>query len=170
MRAIWNTRRHKTICFSITCKVSPLATVRDSSHKCNDHAWVKPGYKMFQNMASWGRQGKGSGVAEAMTSRIIIIITSKTFAEVRFHCFCTILCMLNADWSLTTGPLDHADLQARMKPGYKMSNIFRAEKRSAQASAHFLSQAQGGLFGVLTVFVCCWSSEWNARGANVCSL
>ena len=23
---------------------------------------------------------------------------------------------------------------------------------------------------VLTVFVCCWSSEWNARGANVCSL
>ena len=36
---------------------------------------------------------------------------------------------------------------------------FRAEKRSAQASAHPLSQAQGGLFSVLTVFVCCWSSE-----------
>ena len=36
---------------------------------------------------------------------------------------------------------------------------FRAEKRSAQASAHLLSQAQGGLFCVLTVFVCCWSSE-----------
>ena len=47
---------------------------------------------------------------------------------------------------------------------------FRAEKRSAQASAHPLSQAQGGLFSVLTVFVCCWSSEWNARGENVCSL
>ena len=28
--------------------------------------------------------------------------------------------------------------------------IFRAEKRSAQASAHPLSQAQGGLFCVLT--------------------
>ena len=37
--------------------------------------------------------------------------------------------------------------------------MFRAEKRSAQASAHLLSQAQGGLFCVLTVFVCCWSSE-----------
>ena len=34
--------------------------------------------------------------------------------------------------------------------------IFRAEKGSAQASAHPLSQAQGGLFYVLTVFVCCW--------------
>ena len=31
---------------------------------------------------------------------------------------------------------------------------FRAEKRSGQASAHPLSQAQGGLFCVLTVFVC----------------
>ena len=32
---------------------------------------------------------------------------------------------------------------------------FRAEKRSAQASAHPLLQAQGGLFCVLTVqFVC----------------
>ena len=30
---------------------------------------------------------------------------------------------------------------------------FRAEKSSAQASAHPLSQAQGGLFCVLTVFV-----------------
>ena len=36
---------------------------------------------------------------------------------------------------------------------------FRAEKRRAQASAHTLSQAQGGLFCVLTAFVCCWSSE-----------
>ena len=36
---------------------------------------------------------------------------------------------------------------------------FRAEKRSAQASAHSLSQAQGGLFCVFTVFVCCWSSQ-----------
>ena len=31
---------------------------------------------------------------------------------------------------------------------------FRAEKRSAQASAHLLPQAQGELFCVLTVFVC----------------
>ena len=36
---------------------------------------------------------------------------------------------------------------------------FRAEKRSAQASVHPLSQAQGGLFCALTVFICCWSSE-----------
>ena len=39
---------------------------------------------------------------------------------------------------------------------------FRAEKRSAQASAHPLPQAQDGLFcvlTVLTVFVCCWGSE-----------
>ena len=48
-------------------------------------------------------------------------------------------------------------------------SLFRAEKRSAQASVHPLSQAQGGLFCVLTVFVFCWSSEWNAWGANVCS-
>ena len=41
----------------------------------------------------------------------------------------------------------------------KQDQSFRAEKRSAQASAHLLSQAQGGLFYVLTVFVCCWSSE-----------
>ena len=32
--------------------------------------------------------------------------------------------------------------------------MFTAGKRSAQASAHPLSQAQGGLFCVLTVFVC----------------
>ena len=31
-----------------------------------------------------------------------------------------------------------------------MAEYFRAEKRSAQASAHPLSQAQGGLFCVLT--------------------
>ena len=41
----------------------------------------------------------------------------------------------------------------------QLSNLFRAEKRSAQASAHPLSQAQGGLFCVLTAFVvafvCC---------------
>ena len=47
---------------------------------------------------------------------------------------------------------------------------FRAEKRCAQASAHPLSQAHGGLFCVLTGFVCFWNSEWNARGGNVCSL
>ena len=33
----------------------------------------------------------------------------------------------------------------------KNDGDFRAEKRSAQASAHPLSQAQGGLFCVLTV-------------------
>ena len=33
----------------------------------------------------------------------------------------------------------------------KLAEAFRAEKRSAQASAHPLSQAQGGLFCVLTV-------------------
>ena len=41
--------------------------------------------------------------------------------------------------------------------------MFTAEKRSAQASAHPLSQAQGGNFLCvdqgLTVLVCCWSSE-----------
>ena len=37
---------------------------------------------------------------------------------------------------------------------------FRAEKRSAQASAHPLSQAQGGNFLCVDfVLVCCWSSE-----------
>ena len=39
---------------------------------------------------------------------------------------------------------------------------FRAEKRSAQASAHPLPQAQGlrGAFLCVDfVFVCCWSSE-----------
>ena len=44
---------------------------------------------------------------------------------------------------------------------------FRAEKRSAQASAHPYRRLKAG-FSVC--FVCCWSSEWNARGANVCSL
>ena len=34
-----------------------------------------------------------------------------------------------------------------------MPLMFRAEKRSAQASAHPLPQAQGALFCVLTVFV-----------------
>ena len=37
-------------------------------------------------------------------------------------------------------------------PNLTKSNNFRAEKLSAQASAHLLSQAQGGLFCVLTVF------------------
>ena len=39
----------------------------------------------------------------------------------------------------------------------KITNLgtrFRAEKRSAQASTHLLSQAQGGLFCVLTEFDC----------------
>ena len=37
---------------------------------------------------------------------------------------------------------------------------FRVEKRSAHASAHPLSQAQGGNFlCVLSVIVCCWGSE-----------
>ena len=37
--------------------------------------------------------------------------------------------------------------------GADLVGMFRAEKRSAQASAHPLSQAQGGLFCVLTVLV-----------------
>ena len=41
----------------------------------------------------------------------------------------------------------------------KEGGKFRAEKRSAQASAHPIPQAQGGLFCVMTVLVCCWSSE-----------
>ena len=36
---------------------------------------------------------------------------------------------------------------------------FRAEKRSAQASAHLLSQAQGGLFCALTEFDCVCLNE-----------
>ena len=36
-------------------------------------------------------------------------------------------------------------------PEDELGATFRAEKRSAQASAHPLSQAQGGLFCVLTV-------------------
>ena len=42
-----------------------------------------------------------------------------------------------------------------MWPGFKSRRRrhFRAEKRSAQASAHPLSQAQGGLFCVLCLFV-----------------
>ena len=40
--------------------------------------------------------------------------------------------------------------------------VFRAEKRSAQASAHLLSQAQCGLFCLLTAFVSfCESSDWD---------
>ena len=50
-----------------------------------------------------------------------------------------------------------------LKQRLRVTRKFRAKKRSAQASAHPLSQAQGGLFCVLTVFVCCWSAEWNAR-------
>ena len=38
---------------------------------------------------------------------------------------------------------------------YNQGGGFRAEKRSAQASAHPLSQAQGGLFCVLTACVDC---------------
>ena len=49
-------------------------------------------------------------------------------------------------------PTSHPSEDARMAR-------FRAEKRSAQASAHPLLQAQGGLFCVFTLFVCCWSSE-----------
>ena len=55
------------------------------------------------------------------------------------------------------------------RPSCKQALSFRAEKRSAQASAHHLSQAQGGLFCVLTEGVDC-VCLWNARGANVCSL
>ena len=49
-----------------------------------------------------------------------------------------------------------SDFKERTGASYKMACMwtFRAEKRSAQASAHPLSQAQGGLFCVLTVFDC----------------
>ena len=43
------------------------------------------------------------------------------------------------------------------------------EKRSAQASAYPLSQAQGGIFCVLTGRVGCVCLR-NTQGANVCSL
>ena len=50
------------------------------------------------------------------------------------------------------------DSKCREGPGKEVAVVaeqrglgFRAEKRSAQASAHPLSQAQGGLFCVLTV-------------------
>ena len=47
-----------------------------------------------------------------------------------------------------------------------------AEKRSAQASAHLLSQAQGGLFCVLAfdcVFVCQWESfDWDWMKCTSC--
>ena len=59
--------------------------------------------------------------------------------------------------------------QPRLEIRAKTVKTFRSEKRSAQASAHPLSQAHGGLFCVLTGlvdFVCLW----NARGANICSL
>ena len=39
--------------------------------------------------------------------------------------------------------------------GARIAVVFRAEKRSAQAFAHPLSQAQGGLFCVLTACVDC---------------
>ena len=61
----------------------------------------------------------------------------------------------------------------------RMDLCFRAEKRSAQASAHPLSQAQGGLFCVLKCVDCTvclfvtetvlTKTEWNAQGVNVCS-
>ena len=50
-------------------------------------------------------------------------------------------------------------LKIYFKQPLKKPPTFRAEKRFAQASAHPLPQAQGGLFCVLTVFVCWWSSE-----------
>ena len=46
-------------------------------------------------------------------------------------------------------------MAARWTGRYVTSMLaFRAEKRSAQASAHPLSQAQGGLFCLFTAFVC----------------
>ena len=48
-----------------------------------------------------------------------------------------------------TQPTTH--LQFCRERKYRQAD-FRAEKRSAQSSAHPLSQAQGGLFCVLTVF------------------
>ena len=81
--------------------------------------------------------------------------------------------------STSISPSDSAILNAQEKTGPRGMGVgivrgdywgdvgldlgFRAEKRSAQASAHPLSQAQGGLFCALTValtvFICCWSSE-----------
>ena len=46
-----------------------------------------------------------------------------------------------------------SEIAARRTGDYVTSMlVFRAEKRSAQASEHPLSQAQGGLFGLLTAF------------------
>ena len=45
-----------------------------------------------------------------------------------------------------------------VRDAQKLAQNFRAEKRSAQASAHPLSQAQGGLFCVLAT-VCLFVSE-----------
>ena len=53
--------------------------------------------------------------------------------------------------------INRADLDTTFV-SLKSVYLFRAEKRSAQAFTHPLSQAQSGLFCVLTVFVC-WSSE-----------
>ena len=48
-----------------------------------------------------------------------------------------------------------AEMAARWTGEYVTSMlVFRAEKRSVQASAHPLSQAYGGLFCLLSVFVC----------------
>ena len=59
-------------------------------------------------------------------------------------------------------PSDHICLVSRRQPRAQdrmgrtmISHAFRAEKRSAQASAHPLSQAQGGLFSVLTMCSLC---------------
>ena len=64
----------------------------------------------------------------------------------------------------------------RLEATWRQCWSFRPEKRSAQASAHPLSQAQGSLFGDRDVrpFVCfvtdrvLTKTEWNAQGVNVC--
>ena len=68
-------------------------------------------------------------------------------------------------------------LEQGRKPTTNSTHIFRAEKRSAQASAHPLLQAQGRLLCLLTVFglrLCLFvtkrvltATEWNAQGVNV---
>ena len=47
--------------------------------------------------------------------------------------------------------LKNLPVALRGKPRERYSLLFMAEKRSAQVSAHPLSQAQGGLFCVLTM-------------------
>ena len=57
-----------------------------------------------------------------------------------------------------------SDFWERTGASFKMACMwkFRAKKRSAQASVHPLSQAQGELFCVLTVFDCLFVCHWES--------